>query len=108
MNHAPITSAGSSSGSYRSYAAGFILSIVLTIISFGLVMSGVLPRFAVLFGICGAAIVQMIVHLHYFLHLDSSSENHWNMVALIFTILIIVIFVGGSIWIMYSLNYRMM
>jgi cytochrome o ubiquinol oxidase operon protein cyoD len=108
MNRAPITSAGAGSGSYKSYAAGFILSVVLTVIAFGLVMSGVLPRRAVLFGIFGAAVVQMLVHLHYFLHLNSSSENHWNVAALIFTILIMVIFVGGSIWIMYSLNYRMM
>jgi len=108
MNHAPITSAGAGSGSYKSYATGFILSIVLTVVSFGLVMSGALPRGAVLFGIFAAAVAQMLVHLHYFLHLDSSSENRWNVAALIFTVLIMVIFVGGSIWIMYSLYYRMM
>jgi heme/copper-type cytochrome/quinol oxidase subunit 1 len=59
----------------------------------------------ILFGIFGAAVVQMLVHLHYFLHLDSSSGN---VAALIFTVLIMVLFAGGSIWIMYSLYYPMM
>lgn len=49
-----------------------------------------------------------IVHLHGLLHLDSSSENRWNVAALILAVLIMLLFVRGSIWIMYSLHYRMM
>ena len=71
-------------------------------------MSGALPRSATLFSIFGAAIVQMLVHLHYFLHLDTSSAARWNVFALLFTLLIMIIFVGGTIWIMYNLNYLMM
>jgi cytochrome o ubiquinol oxidase operon protein cyoD len=108
MGPAGIESTGASKGSFRSYATGFILAIVLTILAFGLVMSGALPRWAILFGISGAAIVQMLVHLHYFLHLDTSSAARWNVLALLFTLLILIIFVGGTIWIMYNLNYRMM
>lgn len=99
---------GAGRGSLKSYAAGFILAMVLTVIAFGLVMSGALPRSATIFGILGAAVVQMIVHLHYFLHLDGSSEARWNVLALLFTLLIMFIFVGGSIWIMFNLKYRMM
>jgi cytochrome o ubiquinol oxidase subunit IV len=108
MNHVPIDSSGASRGSYKSYATGFILSIVLTVISFALVMSGLLPRSAVLFGIFGAAIVQILVHLHYFLHLDTSSAARWNVMALLLTVLTMTLFVAGTIWIMYSLYYRMM
>ena len=61
-----------------------------------------------IFGLLGAAVVQMLVHLHYFLHLDRSSSARWNVLALLFTLLIMFIFVGGSIWIMFDLNYRMM
>jgi cytochrome o ubiquinol oxidase subunit IV len=71
MNQVLIDSIGASRGSLKSYAAGFILSIVLTVIAF--VMSGAFSRSAVLFGIFGAAMVQILVHLHYFLHLDTSS-----------------------------------
>ena len=108
MSRAEIDSSGASKGSYRSYATGFFLSVVLTVIAFALVMSGALPRSATLIGIVGAALVQILVHLHYFLHLDSSSAARWNILALLFTLLIMTLFVGGTLWIMYNLNYRMM
>ena len=99
---------GAATGSFRTYATGFILSIILTVIPFALVMSGALPHGATLFGLLAAAVVQILVHLHYFLHLDSSSEARWNMLALLLTVLIMFMFVGGTIWIMINLNYRMM
>ena len=71
-------------------------------------MSGAWSSPATLAGIFSAGIVQILVHLHYFLHLDTSSASRWNVLALIFTLLIMVLFVGGTLWIMYTLNYRMM
>ena len=108
MNQAHIDTTGASRGSFKSYTTGFILSIVLTVIAFALVMSGVVSGPALLFGIFGAAVVQILVHLHYFLHLDTSSSARWNVVALICTLLIMVLFVGLTFWIMANLNYRMM
>ena len=108
MKSASIDSTGASRGSLKTYTIGFILSVFLTVIPFGLVMSGGMPRNVMVWGICSAGIVQILVHLHYFLHLDNSSEARWNVLALLFTVLIMVIFIGGSIWIMYNLNYRMM
>jgi len=108
MNQAHIDSTGASRGSLKSYTTGFILSIVLTIIPFALVMTGALSRSDVLFGIFAAAAVQIVVHLHYFLHLDTSSTMRWNVLALVFALLIMILFVGGTIWIMYHLKYRMM
>ena len=108
MNQAHIESSGASRGNLKSYITGFILSIVLTGIAFALVMSGMFSDTAVLFGIFAAAVVQILVHLHYFLHLDASSAMRWNLLALLFTFLIMAIFVGGTLWVMYTLNYRMM
>ena len=108
MNQAPIDSTGVSRGSLKSYLTGFVLSLMLTDIPFALVMSGAWSSAATLAGIFSAGLVQILVHLHYFLHLDTSSAGRWNVVALIFTLLIMVLFVGGTIWIMSSLNYRMM
>ena len=108
MNPAHIDSSGAGRGSFKSYAIGFVFSIILTVVPFALVMSGRLSGAAVLFGIFAAAVVQILVHLHYFLHLGASSESYWNILALIFTLLIMIIFVGGTIWIMSNLNYRMM
>jgi cytochrome o ubiquinol oxidase subunit IV len=104
-----MDSAGAGRGSFKSYATGFILSIVLTAIAFALVVqSGGVPRWAVSFGIFGAAILQILVHLHYFLHLEATSTPRWNMLALIITLLIMTLFVGLTLWIMSDLNYRMM
>ena len=44
----------------------------------------------------------------YFLHMNTSSEERWNLVALLFTAMIIGIVVVGSLWIMYNLNINMM
>jgi cytochrome o ubiquinol oxidase operon protein cyoD len=55
-----------------------------------------------------AAVVQVLVHLYYFLHLSTSTDQRWNLVAIVFSAVIILIVVVGSIWIMWNLNYNMM
>ena len=108
MDQAPIDSTGVSRGSLKSYLTGFVLSLILTAIPFALVRSGALSSSAALAGICSAGLVQILVHLHCFLHLDTTSAARWNVLALMFTLLILALFVGGTLWIMSSLNYRMM
>jgi cytochrome o ubiquinol oxidase subunit IV len=108
MSQASINSTGASTGNLKSYLTGFVLSLILTAIPFALVMSGTLSSWATLAGIFSAGIVQILVHLHCFLHLDTSSAARWNVLAMIFTLLIMALFVGGTLWIMSSLNYRMM
>ena len=95
-------------GSLRGYATGFVLSLVLTAVPFALIMSGALPEATTRMGIFAAAVAQILVHLHYFLHLDRSSSQRWNLMTLLFAVLIMAIFIGGSLWIMYNLHYRMM
>ena len=108
MSQASIDGAGASRGSLKSYLTGFVLSLILTAIPFAMVMSGAWSSSAALAGIFSAGIVQILVHLYYFLHLDTSSAARWNVLAMIFTVLIMLLFVGGTLWIMSSLNYRMM
>lgn len=93
----------------KNYIVGFLLATLFTIISFGLVaFSASMSRTVVVILLSVAALLQMFVHLHYFLHLNKSSEQRWNIIALAFTALLIFIFVGGTIWVMYTLNLRMM
>ncbi len=108
MSQTTMQGAGAGTGSIKSYLTGFVLSLILTAIPFALVMSGGWSYSATLAVIFIAGIVQILAHLHYFLHLDTSSEARWNVPAFIFTVLIMLLFVGGTIWIMNSLNYRMM
>jgi hypothetical protein len=53
--------------------------------------------------------VQVVVHMIYFLHMNSKSEGGWNMMALILTIILLgFIVLTGSIWVMYHMNANMM
>ena len=92
----------------RSYLAGFALALLLTAIPFGLVAAGTLPTVVMIPGIFASAIVQILVHLHYFLHLDLTTRNQWYLIAILFTFLIIAIMVGGTLWILSDLSDHMM
>ena len=99
---------GANHGSVKSYAIGFILSVILTVIPFGLVMYPSLPKATTLAIVLLFAIVQVIVHLVYFLHLDRSPAQRNNVAALVFSALVIVLLVGLSLWIMFSIHTVMM
>ncbi|WP_315918320.1 cytochrome o ubiquinol oxidase subunit IV [Mesorhizobium sp. SP-1A] len=93
----------------RGYLTGFFLSVVLTAIPFWLVMSGVIDNKQVTaLVIMAFAVVQIVVHMVFFLHMDMKSEGGWNMMALIFTLILVVIALTGSLWVMYHLNANMM
>ena len=108
MNQPSIDSAGAGKGTFNSYTTGFILSIVLTAIPFAVVVQGMLSHQATLIAIVVAAIGQIIVHLYCFLHMGASSRARWYVLAMLFALLIMLLIVGGTIWIMYHLNYRLM
>ena len=91
----------------RSYLIGFGLALLLTAVPFGLVAFELLPRTATLIAIFVAAIVQILVHLRYFLHLDFNETPRENLLAIAFAALLILIMIGGSLWIMFDLNARM-
>ena len=96
-------------GTLKSYMTGFVLSVVLTAIPFWLVMGKVLGSAAATAVIIVVmALVQIVVHMVYFLHLNTKSEGGWNMLALIFTLIMVCIAVLGSLWVMYHLDSNMM
>lgn len=93
----------------RGYATGFVLAVILTAIPFWLVMGKVIPNSATLgFVLLGLAAVQIVVHMVYFLHMNTKAEGGWSMLALLFTFMLLVIMLSGSIWVMYHLNHNMM
>ena len=100
---------GHDHGSVRSYLTGFILSVILTAIPFAIVMAGGFEsRFLTAAVVVGMAIVQILVHMVYFLHMNTRSDEGWTMMALIFTVVILVIVLSGSLWVMYNMNTNMM
>jgi len=96
-------------GSLKTYTIGFILSVILTAIPFWLVMGKVLANPSnTAMVLLGLGAVQIVVHMVYFLHMNSKSEGGWNMLALIFSAILVVIVLSGSIWVMYHMNHNMM
>jgi cytochrome o ubiquinol oxidase operon protein cyoD len=82
--------------------------VILTAIPFWLVMTHQLAPGTTKFVILGFAAVQVIVHMVYFLHMNTKSEGGWNMMAFIFTMVLVVIALSGSLWVMHNLNINMM
>ncbi|MBV8399782.1 MAG: cytochrome o ubiquinol oxidase subunit IV [Acetobacteraceae bacterium] len=96
-------------GSFRDYVIGFILSVILTAIPFWIVMDNVfrVPQVGAIV-LMLFAMAQIIVHMIYFLHMSSTSEGGWTLMALIFTVVVLVIMLSGSLWIMQHLDTQMM
>lgn len=95
-------------GDVRSYVIGFVLAAVLTAIPFGLVMTGSLPN-GTAAPVCMAfAAVQIVVHLIYFLHMNPNSSRSWNGAAFLFTVVILLILMVGTLWVMHNMNLNMM
>lgn len=100
---------GAAHGSFRGYMIGFLLSVVLTIIPFWLVMGDVFGNNMVTaVFVLELGVVQIFVHMYYFLHMNTKSEGGWTMMALIFTVVIVLIALIGSMWVMHHLNTHMM
>ena len=96
-------------GTFRSYMTGFVLSVILTAIPFWLVMGDVLNdtlKTGII--IMALAAVQIVVHMIYFLHMNTKSEGGWTFMALAFTLTLVVITLVGSIWVMYHMDQNMM
>lgn len=111
MAHHPSSEAHadpSHGSSLKSYLIGFVLAVILTVIPFGMVMSGAFPKGATVIAIAVMAAVQMLVHLVYFLHMDRSPEQRSNVHVGLFSLLIIGIVVVGSLWVLHNLNVNTM
>jgi cytochrome o ubiquinol oxidase operon protein cyoD len=58
--------------------------------------------------LAGLAVGQLLVQLGLFLHMGSEPKPRWNLMATLFSLMVVIIVVGGSLWIMNNLNYNMM
>ena len=86
---------------------GLALAILLSAVAFGGVAWG-RPRASVLWIIAVTALVQIVVHFRFFLHIDLSRSKRDDLQLILFPALILVVMVGGTIWILANLRMRMM
>lgn len=96
-------------GTLKGYATGFILSVILTAIPFWLVMGQVLANDVItVILVLVLGVFQIYVHLVYFLHIDTTTESGWQLMSLIFTLILVTIVLVGSIWVMENLMTNML
>ena len=103
----PDVEQGTSSG-VLVYTIGVGLAALLTAMSFWVANTSVLWVGGISLGLTALAIAQMGAHLVFFLHITTGSDNTNNVLALAFGILIVILVMGGSLWIMANLNHNMM
>lgn len=95
-------------GSLQTYVLGFILSIILTMTAYFIVAEHFLTSWVLDYAIVSLSVVQVLVQLIFFLHLGSEPKPYWNLSVFLFMALVVVIIVGGSLWIMHNLDYNTM
>ena len=90
------------------YLVGLGLAILFTATSFFVAGTDLVWQPSIPVAIIVLAIAQMGVHLVFFLHITTGADNTNNVLALAFGLLIVILVIGGSLWIMANLNHNMM
>lgn len=107
-NESGVLSAGTGQKTLKSYLTGFILCVILTLAAFWVVGKSLLDPMWSYIVVAVLAILQLFVQVVCFLRLNGGEKSRWNLMSFLFTVLIIVVIIGGSLWIMWNLNYNMM
>lgn len=95
-------------GGSRSYIIGLTLSVILTVIAFGSVTQNWVTPFAAIFVIAGAALMQVVVHVVFFLHMSRKSTPFWNATIFFFMLLVVALLMTGTLFIMFTATHNMM
>jgi cytochrome o ubiquinol oxidase subunit IV len=92
----------------RNNLIGLALATLLTVTSFYIAKTDLVWPPSIPVAIVVLAVAQMGVHLVFFLHITTGPESTNNVMALAFGVLIVLLLIGGSLWIMDHLNQNMM
>jgi cytochrome o ubiquinol oxidase operon protein cyoD len=97
---------GADEKTFLQYCLGFGLSIITTMLAYSLVNNHLMAGWGLAYTVVGLALLQVVIQLMFFLHLNQESEPRWNLMILDFTLLVVVIVVVGTLWVMQHLNYH--
>jgi cytochrome o ubiquinol oxidase operon protein cyoD len=94
------------SATFRAYLLGLAMAAMLT--ATALVVGKVFAPHATLIAIAALGALQVAVHLRYFLHLQFKRSSRERLLSLAFTAILLALMIGGTVWVLYDLRYRMM
>ena len=92
----------------RSLIVGYGVALLLTLAAFGLVALHLLTGLEAFYTVLGLGLVQLLVHLHFFLHIDLKRSARADLQLILFSTLIIALMVGGTLVVLFNLHGRMM
>ena len=90
----------------RSYLYGYIISVILTLLAFGLVILGGFSYWLIIGVLLGLATIQLFVQLYFFLHLNDEAKPRWKFNTFVSAAIVVFVVVLGSLWIMQNLAYH--
>jgi len=97
----------SAASEIKSYAVGFVASLLLTVGAFAALLADLPTTWRVVL-ICVAAVLQIVTHLRNFLHLSfAGGESEEDMLLVLFSVSLLAIMAGGTWYIMSDLAGRM-
>ena len=91
-----------------SYVIGYVLALALTGVAFAAIRWPSFAATATLAVVLGLALVQIIVHFRFFLHISLAKSSRDDLQLVLFSTLIVVLMVSGTIVILINLRERMM
>jgi cytochrome o ubiquinol oxidase operon protein cyoD len=94
--------------SYKPHFLGFVMSFLLIVAVYRIVMDHELRDALLVTTVVVFTVLSALIQLVFFLHLGMESKPHWFMMTFLFSALVIVIVIGGSLWIMNNINYDLM
>lgn len=94
--------------SLKPPAIGYVVSLLLLAGTYRLVHREHLQGNLLMWTVFISGIVQALIQLVFFMHVGMENKPHWNSITFLFAVLVIVIIIGGSLWIMQNLDYNAM
>lgn len=91
----------------RAYIKGILVSLVLTLIAFGVVAFDIADRMTVLVTLGVTALLQIAAQFRWFLHIRPRGQARDDLQLILFTALILGLMAGGTIFILANLGARM-
>ena len=91
----------------QAYLWGFAYSIILSAAAFGVMLGGIFGREATMVVLGCLGLLQLFVQLRYFLHIDGRRENQEDLYLILFSVLVLMMMVIGTVWVLGDLAGRM-
>ena len=91
-----------------TYVVGYGLALLLTAAAFVIVRWRLATPTTALGIVFGLGLVQMLVHFRCFLHVDFRKASRDDLQLILFSTLIVLLMVGGTLVVLFNLRMRMM